>query len=230
MNCIIIDDDPIIRAQIAGFINKSQVLNLVGVFTNPLEAYNAISANNIDLVFLDIEMPEMSGLEYLDESEQKFQVIIISGDRKYALDTFEYNVADYLLKPVEYKRFMRAVNKGIERVLENNGNVKPDRIFVKINNKFERIKFDDIISVSNGGIKKIVVTKQKSYSINSSIFEIRDLLSKENFIEISENQVVNIGEVHDVCNNFLIFKDSEIVESISVSEEIGSEILKRIKK
>ena len=115
MNCIIVDDDKLSRRIIEEFVNKTDSLELLGTFTNGVEAINYIRQNQdlINLIFLDIEMPEMDGLELLNSLISKPQVIIISSKEKYALNAFEYDVTDYLLKPIPYARFYKAVDKAL---------------------------------------------------------------------------------------------------------------------
>lgn len=224
MNCIIIDDDAIIQKQIAAFINKSELLNLKGTFINPLEAISIIKNEKIDVVFLDIEMPEMSGLEFLDESKFDFSIIVISGDRKYALDTFEYDVIDYLLKPIEYKRFLKAVNKAIERNFEKTKTHYSDSLFLKLNGGYLRLKSNDIVFVKYQLDKKLISTNKKSYTVSNSIFNLETICQNSNFFKISEEFIVNLNEICEVCDNYLIFKNQEIFENILVSEDVAYKV------
>jgi DNA-binding LytR/AlgR family response regulator len=228
MNCIIIDDDPVIQKQLVSFINKSELLNFVAAFRNPIEAYQTIKSNNVDLIFLDIEMPEMSGLEFLDELMENHQIIIISGDRKYALDTFEYNVTDYLLKPIEYSRFIKAIYKGIERSIESKQNHYSECLFVKISKQFVRIKFSDVICIEKTSNNTVIVTKRKTYSLLNNIVDPDKLIKNENFIQLNDSFIVNLKEIEDVCDNHVCFRDNCNVEKILVDESKRVEVLKRI--
>jgi DNA-binding LytR/AlgR family response regulator len=230
MNCIIIDDDPIIQKQLSAIIMKSDLLELKGSFRNPTEAFPTLKDGNVDIVFLDIEMPEMSGLEFLDEIENDFAIIIISGDRKYALDTFEYDVTDYLLKPFEYSRFVKSVNRAVERNIERSNGMKKDRIFIKIMNSFVRILLDDIISVKNGSDKKTIITKRKSFTVMTNLFDTSVFVGKENFFKINEAFIVNLNEISDVCDNYLIFKNMDVMDKVCVEAQTAREISERIGK
>jgi DNA-binding LytR/AlgR family response regulator len=230
MNCIIIDDDPIILKQLSSFIYKSDLLNLKGMYRNPVEAFDAIQRNNIDLIFLDIEMPEMSGLEYLEEYKTKYHIIVISGDRKYALDTFEYGVLDYLLKPIEYSRFIKSVNKSIERNCDFDRDIVRERFFVKINDSFSRIRIRDVVLVDSSGDKDIIVTNKKTYNLKSDIIDFDKIAANTNFIKINEDILVNREKIIDVCDGKLIFDDAYQVNNISVDDKLGDEILKSIRK
>jgi DNA-binding LytR/AlgR family response regulator len=230
MNCIIIDDDPVVQKQLASFISKSELLDLKGIFINPVQAFGTIQGGNIEVIFLDIEMPEMSGLEFLDEANPDINIIVISGDRKYALDTFEYNVTDYLLKPVEYSRFIKSVYRALERILEKPDKRKSERMFVKINEHFVRFKINDIVKIQSGDDKKLIVTKKKSFTILSKLFDTKIICENKNFFKINDSVIVNLNEISEVCDNFLIFKDSENIENVLVDETIANEISVRINK
>src|SRR5690242_1182235 len=112
MNCIIIDDDDLSRKLIEQFISKTGFLTVSGSFESPVRALSFLSCNKVDLIFLDMEMPEMSGLEFIDTiKQQTAQVILITSHKEFAVDAFEYNVTDYVVKPIEYSRFFKAVTK-----------------------------------------------------------------------------------------------------------------------
>ncbi|HPI70099.1 MAG TPA: response regulator, partial [Tenuifilaceae bacterium] len=115
MKCIVIDDDDISRRVIEDFITRTSFLTLEHSFAGAIEAVNFLkSGNKVNLIFLDIEMPEMTGIDFLNSLDQPPQVIIVSSKEKYALKAFEYHVTDYLLKPVNYARFFKAANKALE--------------------------------------------------------------------------------------------------------------------
>lgn len=230
MNCIIIDDDPIILKQLSSFIIKSNLLNLKGSYSNPLEAYDAIRENNIDIIFLDIEMPEMSGLEYLDELKSKYQIIVISGDRKYALETFEYGVTDYLLKPIDYERFIKSVNKSIERGYNFDKDIARKRIFVKTNNKFTRIKFQDIVIINFTDNVNTVITNNEKIIVRNGQVDYKKLTEIPEFVQINEYCLVNKSKIVDVCDGELVFDDDYPIDKIEVSDSFGGEILKDIKQ
>ena len=118
MNCIIVDDDELSRAALRKCVERSDFLNLVAECKDAVEAQKVIHDNQIDLMFLDVEMPEMSGIEFIKNVEVACQVIIVSSKKEYAVDAFEYNVTDYLLKPVQFARYMKAVEKA-RQIYEN---------------------------------------------------------------------------------------------------------------
>ncbi len=230
MNCIIIDDDPIILKQLSTFIYKSDLLNVKGMYNNPVQAFDAIQNNNIDLIFLDIEMPEMSGLEYLEEYKTKYQIIVISGDRKYALDTFQFGVTDYLLKPIEYSRFLKSVYRSIERDRNFELDIEKERFFVKINDTFERIKLGDVVYIDCSGNNQTIFTRKKTYKLKNDIIDFDIIASNNGFFHFGTRKLVNIERIVDVKEGNLLFDDDYHVDSLSVPKTIEEEILKRMQQ
>lgn len=230
MNCIVIDDDPIILKQLSTFICKSDLLNIKGMYNNPVQAFETIRNNSIDLIFLDIEMPEMSGLEYLEEYKTKYQIIVVSGDRKYALDTFQFGVTDYLLKPIEYGRFLKSVYRSIERNNDFKLDVGKERFFVKINDEFERIKLKDIVYIDGSGNNHIIFTQKKTYKLKNDIIDFNIIASNNGFLNIDNRKLVNIEKVLDVKEGSLLFDAGSHVDSLLVPKNIEEEILKRTQK
>ncbi|MDD2385634.1 MAG: response regulator transcription factor [Bacteroidales bacterium] len=230
MNCIIIDDDPIILKQLSTFIYKSDLLNVKGMYNNPVQAFDAIQNNNIDLIFLDIEMPEMSGLEYLEEYKTKYQIIVVSGDRKYALDTFQFGVTDYLLKPIEYSRFLKSVYRSIERNNNFMLDIEKKRFFVKTNDEFQRIKLNDIVYIDCSGNNHIIFTRKKTYKLKNDIIDFDIIASNNGFFNIDSRKLVNIEMIVDVKEGNLLFDDDYHVDSLTVPRKIEEEILKRMQQ
>lgn len=227
MKCIVIDDDPFIQTQIRSFCNNSGLLTCVGVFDNPNEAITYIKKNEISLLFLDIEMPGMSGLEFLaevDEAEDLL-IIIISGDRKYALQTFQFDVFDYLLKPIEYNRFIKSINKVIQKAIERKKLKNDESIFFRVNDQFIRIKFNEIYFYQIIDNNLDITVKAKVYHINNSL-EIHQILSKKEFCQINENTYVNLQKQFSILENKLIFPDIEYMCDELVVEKSFEENLK----
>ena len=123
MNCIIIDDDKLSRKVIQEYVERTDMLNLLAVYDSAVNAINALKKveEEVELVFLDIEMPDMSGMEFLKNLDNYPQIIIVSAKEQYALEAFEYDVTDYLLKPVAYARFFKAIGKALNRKEETIG-------------------------------------------------------------------------------------------------------------
>src|SRR3569833_1182280 len=150
MNCVIVDDEPLAREGLANYVREVDFLNLTGVCENPLELLPLFDKNIIDLVFLDIQMPKMNGIEFLKIMQKPPMVVITTAYPSYALDGFQLNVLDYLLKPITFERFFKAAAKARDyhKLLTANpaGSVE-DYFFIKCGGKFEKIFFDDILYI-----------------------------------------------------------------------------------
>ncbi|MEI9917318.1 MAG: LytTR family DNA-binding domain-containing protein [Bacteroidota bacterium] len=154
LSCLIIEDEPIGQEIIRSYIDRVDFLDVRGRFKNALEAFTWLQSNNVDLLFLDIKMPKMTGLELLRSLQQKPKAIITSAYRDYAIDAFELDVVDYLLKPIAFERFVKAVNKvrpASFQPKENKREHAPEKpfLFVKGNKQLQKVYIDDIIYIES---------------------------------------------------------------------------------
>ncbi len=209
MNCIIIDDDPLSRKIIEGFIEKTDALELVGSFDSPLKAFKAFDGETpIDLIFLDIEMPEMSGMEFINTLDSPPMIIIVSGQEKYALEAFEYDVVDYLLKPISLPRFYKSVNKAQNRHLDRESISRyPNEIFIKKKNStLVRLRFEDITYVEALENYVIVSTFKEKFTIHFTMKSIENKLPPAMFKRIHRSYIVNIHKIDVIEDNNIIVK------------------------
>jgi DNA-binding LytR/AlgR family response regulator len=159
ISVIAIDDEPLALQLVAGYIRKTPGLNLAGEFDNPLEASEFISRTPVNLIFLDIQMPDLSGIEFTRLLEKGPKVIFTTAYEKYAIDGYKLEVVDYLLKPFSYEEFLTAVNRAVKLLkLENQASAKVDVnnqfLFLKSDYKIRRVNFDDILYIE--GLKDYV--------------------------------------------------------------------------
>lgn len=209
MNCIVIDDDKLSRRVIEEFINKTEALTLSGSFSAAVEAINFLKLQDaIDLIFLDIEMPEMSGIDFLDTLKNHPQIIIISSKGKYALDAFEYDVTDYLLKPVTYARFYKAVDKALSRTQKNNNvnTADKDEIFIKKNSSLIRLKYDDILWVEALENYVIFNTFNDKLTIHFTMKAVEQKLPTNRFVRVHRSFIVNTSAIKEIEDNAIIIK------------------------
>ena len=220
MNCLIIDDVPLSRKIIEGFIEKTDVLNLVGSFESPLSAFKAFDGDDpIDLIFLDIEMPEMSGLEFINTLDSPPIIIIVTGQEKYALEAYEYDVVDYLLKPLALPRFYKSVNKAQKRFQDRESISKyPEEIFIKKKNStLVRLKYDDILWVEALENYVTVNTFKEKFTIHFTMKAIENKLPLVKFKRVHRSYIVNIHRIEYIEDNNVVIK----VESGSKVIPIG---------
>lgn len=209
MNCIIIDDDPLSRKVVEGFISKSDMLELKGSYEKAIDAFKAFeSGDPIDLIFLDVEMPEMSGLEFLNTLDSPPMIIIISGKEKYALEAFEYDVVDYLLKPIALQRFYKSVNKAHKRYLEKESISKyPEEIFIKKKNStLVRLRYEDILWVEALENYVIVSSFKDKFTIHFTMKAIENKLPTSMFKRVHRSYIVNLHRIEQIEDNNVIVK------------------------
>lgn len=206
MNCIIIDDDRLSRRVIEEFINKTDFLTLVDSFDNGVDAINAFkSGKTIHLIFLDIEMPEMSGIEFLKSLKNPPQIIIVSSKERYALEAFEYDVTDYLLKPVVYGRFFKAVDKAFNRYSkEHFAPEGKNEIFIKKNSALIRLKYDEILWVEALENYVIVNTFNDKFTIHFTMKAIEKKLPTSKFTRVHRSYIVNTSSINVIEDNSIV--------------------------
>ena len=221
LNCILIDDEQHAIDLLEYHIKKIDYLNVVKTFNNPLDALYFLESNTVDLVFLDINMPEISGMELIKFIKNKANVIIISAFREYALEGFENEALDYLLKPVSFERFLHAVQKAKEKIqLQSRppADNADDFIVLKTDSKNRLLKIDLVDIVYIEGLKNYVsvYTTQQRIVTLLNMKSLVDSLPKEKFVRIHKSYIVAINKVKVINGNQIFLKDVE--RSLPVSE------------
>lgn len=228
MNCIIIDDDKLSRRIVEEFVNKTDTLSLVASFDNPVNAISLLSSSDseIQLIFLDIEMPQMSGIDFLDTLKNLPQIIIISSKEKYALSAFEYDVTDYLLKPISYSRFYKAVDKAIARSSKNRlDSVGKDEIFIKKNSSLVRLKYDDILWVEALENYVIFNTFTDKYTIHFTMKAIEQKLPTAKFTRVHRSFIVNTSSINIIEDNAIIVKTDTGNKTIPIGKSYKDNLM-----
>jgi len=199
MNCLIVDDNPIARATLSQLATHVSDLIVVGECCDAMEAYNYLQSNDVDILFLDIEMPEMSGLELTRNLNNKGMVIIFTTSKKeYAVEAFELNVADYLIKPFTPARFLQAVGKAREILGSKKDNVQlldEEFIFVRDSNIMRRLKFDDILYAEAMGDYVKFYTAQTFYAIHGTLKSAEERLPVAKFMRVHRSYIVAIRKI-----------------------------------
>jgi DNA-binding LytR/AlgR family response regulator len=194
LKCIIVDDEQHAIDVLKAHIAKVPKLEIKLSTTNPIEAYTYVQANNIDLIFLDIQMPELTGLQFLGLLNEKTKVILTTAYREHAVDGYEYNVADYLLKPVLFPRFLKAVSRIINNESETPPEPKPEKeyIFVKtgIRNKVIKIDFEKILYIESMGNYVHFIMHDAKITSLMPLKEVEQKLPKSQFMRIHQSFIV----------------------------------------
>ncbi len=207
MNCVIIDDDKLSTKIITEFITRTEGLYLVESFSNPIDAVNALNkpdSSGIQLIFLDIEMPEMSGIEFLKALNTLPQVIIYSSKEKYALESYEYDVTDYLLKPVTYGRFIKAISRAREKNEIKDPTKKVTEFFIKNNQSLVKVKFEDILWIEALENYVVLNTFSDKYTAHFTMKAISDKMPDDSFARIHRSFIVNIEKIKMIENNSIV--------------------------
>ncbi|MEP0986464.1 LytTR family DNA-binding domain-containing protein [Ekhidna sp.] len=203
LNCMVVDDDKMSRLVIKKFIDKTDSLVLTHDLDNTQEAHDILlgeSANDVDIVFLDIEMPGMSGLDLVKDLQHAYNVILVTSKKEYAIEAFEDAVADYLVKPVEYERFMKAVNK-VKENLEKEKLIaeQEDHIYVKSDGKLFRLSYDNILFVEALADYVIFNTEAgKKHIVHHTMKGIEKRLPESIFSRVHRSYIINRDKINKI--------------------------------
>ena len=229
MNCVVIDDDKLSRKVVESYIERTDYLTLIASYTSAIEAINEIKKSDpIDLIFLDVEMPEMSGMEFLNSLNTTPQVIIISSKEQYALEAFEYDVSDYLLKPISYSRFFKAVNKVNSRAGEKGTEIitkENNEIFIKSNSSLVRLNYDDILWVEALENYVVVNTFTDKYTIHFTMKAIEDKMPSNRFTRIHRSYVVNLKKIEMIEDNSVVISTDGGFKSIPIGKSYREKLM-----
>lgn len=220
MKCIVVDDEPIARDYLSAYVQKMPQLELLGCYSNAMDAFPVIEEGHIDLIFLDIQMPGLTGLEFLRTLQSRPEVILTTAYSEYALEGFELEVADYLLKPISFERFAKAVKKVERRKLPQpsattiTSEEMPERVsnahefmFVKSGYKSVKVLFDEILYIE--GLKEYVLirTKEGKFTKLDRMKNLEQNLSNKGFIRIHKSYIVSVSAIQSVFGNTIELTD-----------------------
>jgi len=204
LNCVIVDDEPLARNLMIDYVSKVPSLHLVEACSSPLAVMDVLRNNAVDLLFLDVQMPELTGISLLKALKKKPLVILTTAYSEYALEGYELDVADYLLKPITFERFLRAVEKATERLQKNSGHIpeKPTQensqpfVFVKDGTKLVKVNLEDILYVE--GLKDYVTIHTPTQKIISlqRLKALEDQLPQEKFIRVHNSFIVALKAIN----------------------------------
>lgn len=209
--CLIIDDEPIAIRLIKNHLSAFKDFSIIAECNNALEAMPIMAKENIDLLFCDIQMPQITGVEFVRSLAHPPKVIFITAYRDYAIDAFELQVVDYLLKPISFERFAKAINNFLElELLQKNSLQKEDSakknrdfIFLKADKKHYKVNIDDILYFESLGDYVIAYTLEKKIVTKERIGRLFDTLSKEKFIQIHRGFIVSVERIESVGPGFV---------------------------
>lgn len=218
MNCIIVDDEPLARAEMRSLIHEISKTEILGEFSNAPSALDFLKTNDVDLIFLDIEMPMVTGLEFAEMLPGQSLIIFTTAYSQYALKSYDLDAIDYLLKPIEKQRLEKAIDKAVlykdllskdtvKNTIESN---TKDFLFIKADRRYYKINFTDIKFIE--GLKDYVVihTQHQKLITAMNLKTIHQKIPSESFVRVSKSYVVNMDYIDSFDNHSIYINDSEI--------------------
>jgi DNA-binding LytR/AlgR family response regulator len=231
LNCLIVDDEPVARKVLTEYIGDTDFLELKAKAENPVKANVILNSDQIDLMFLDINMPKLNGIAFLRTSGALPPTIITTAYAEYAIDGFELDVLDYLVKPFSFERFLKAANKGRQyHMLKNPATAaaggNEDFLFVKCNGKIEKVFYVDLLYVEAMSNYVILHTKGKKLIVYLTLKGIIEQLPAAVFMKVHKSYIINLGCIKSIDGNEINLG----TERVPVSQALYEAVLKKIIK
>ena len=220
---IVVDDDPISQKIVSQCIHRSGFFEEPVLLNDALGLKEKLREETVDVIFLDIELPELSGLDFIKAFENLPEIVLMSNIKKYAVDAFEFEVLDFLPKPIEYGRFLKTLNK-LEKVFQTGHKaVENDNIFFKVNGKLQKIKLSNILFFESMSDYVKIITKQKTYVVLQTMTKLQKILPNI-FIRCHRSYIINLEKVDALDDRVLEIDGHAIPVSRSYYNEIKNEL------
>lgn len=221
LRCIVVDDDPASRTLMASYVKQHAGLDAVGTYEGAIEAANALQQHDVDLILLDVEMPNMSGLELVDTLSAPPAIVMVSGHEEYAVDAFDIDATDYLVKPVSYARFLKAIERvragraTASRPAEADGSsgsamasktgpASAGHVFLKDGRRLIRVALRDVRWIEAQGDYMLVRVSKERHMINSTMKELEEKLPADQFVRVHRSHIVRIDQIDDIKDGTLV--------------------------
>jgi len=215
--CLIIDDEPLAIKLIRTHLSKLESFEIAGECNNALKAIEFLRKEKIDLMFLDINMPEITGIEFLKSIPNPPYVIITTAYREYAIEGYDLDVVDFLLKPISFERFLKAINRYCNRtrLITGDGGKNSDKdvkqqVFIQDGKNIYKLNYEDILYFEGYGEYVKVITTAKTYMVRESLTEFEQKLSPDSFLRIHKSYIVNLKKITGFSTIHVLLKDIEI--------------------
>lgn len=213
LKCLVVDDEPIAIKGVINFINQLDFLAVADTCTSAMKATEILKAKDIDLLFLDINMPMLSGLEFLQSLDKAPLAILTTAYSEHALEGFRLNVVDYLMKPLEFQRFFQAANKALgiyqsRLVLQNSKEGNDSDMYIRQGDTFQRISWEDILFVEGMQNYLKLHFKEKTFIIHQTMISLEEMLPKDSFFRIHQSYLINTHKI-DAISGGRVFIDGK---------------------
>lgn len=210
LSCIIIEDQPLAQQMLQKYVLATDFLELKHVFADAIKASEYIKSTKVDLIFLDIHLPRISGIEFLKANPDHPKVILTTAFPDYALESYQYNVVDYLLKPISYERFLQAVAKLHAINKEEKATDVVETIVIKSGHEFIQIKTTDIVNIKSDSDYTEVFTTGKTYLSKDSLKEWLKKLNKKHFCQIHKSYIINLQHFKKISGNTVFLSNTTL--------------------
>jgi len=233
MNCIIIDDEELARKLLENYVGRLPHLHIIGAFKNPVAALQILQSQKVDLIFLDIQMPELTGIEFLKTLQHSPQIILTTAYSEYAVESYALNVTDYLLKPFGFDRFLKAVNKATQQIeLQNpksispivEGNSAKTYQIVKADHKVHRVYHDDILYIQSMQEYAAYYTTNGRIVAFGSLKKLEQELPNPLFLRIHKSYIINTSKVTTLEGNLVHLEGEKIPIGGSYREVVKEQL------
>jgi DNA-binding LytR/AlgR family response regulator len=231
LNCIIIDDEPIARKLLQEYIEETDYLKLAGTAENPLKATALINDLDVDLIFLDVNMPKMNGFQFLRSATNLPMVIMTTAYGQYALDGFDLAVVDYLVKPFSLERFIKATQKALElkslkQKSNNSSDTQADHFYVKCDGKIERVLYNELIYIEAMANYITLYTESKKLVVYLTIKGIQEKLPAAQFLQVHKSHIINTDKIINIEGNMINLGITRINIGNSFYDDVMDKLLK----
>jgi DNA-binding LytR/AlgR family response regulator len=225
IKCIIVEDEVLAQNVIQSHLQRVDRFELVGVCNNALEAREVLDKQEVDLIFLDIQLPGMTGLNFLRSLPNPPLVVLTTAYAEYALESYEFNVIDYLLKPISFERFSKTVNKIVDgrlftQVVQEKDSLPGDHIFIKSNSKFFRVNFSEIIFIESMKDYLKIHTAEYKLVTHQTMSDMEKILPLKQFMRVHKSYIVAVAHIKSIYGNSIELEKETIPIGINYKEKV----------
>jgi DNA-binding LytR/AlgR family response regulator len=224
ITCLITDDEPIARAGLRNYIEKIDFLTLVGECDDAVSLTNQLHAEPVDLIFLDIEMPYISGIEFLQSRNLTSKIIFTTAYEHYAIKGYELNVLDYLLKPISFERFLKAANKALEYFESKSTMPNKEDFFIKSEGRYLKLLWNDILLLEGMENYICIHTEVQKHIVHMTMKQLLEQVP-EQFIQVHKSSIVNLHKISGIAGNLIQLQHLEVSISRSMKDAVLEKIL-----
>ncbi|MEZ4898290.1 MAG: LytTR family DNA-binding domain-containing protein [Saprospiraceae bacterium] len=227
MKCLIVDDNTMARTVLRNMVKQIDDLVIRGEYATAIDAFNHLQREEVDLLLLDVEMPGMTGLELIKSLKKPPLAILITAKSDYAVDGFQLQVVDYLVKPITLARLLQSIKRAetwLKRSTENTAATNPDYFFARVNNQLTRIDFENILFLQAMGDYVLIVTPNKKFPVHSTMKSLESKIPSPQFVRIHRSYIVHLSKIANLEENSLQIGD----HIIPVSERYKPDLLEKM--